>query len=204
MENYPFNAGVKSKEPFVVNIVNPCDEPVSLDAPSELDRTVIDYALTSPPVMFTFDKFIQNPDWCDIEYKYQFLNVDIEQLFTSYDNENRTFTFEYSGNDLAPLNYDVDLEFRDFEVVISAKHGLKQPISREAVLTVRVRNPCFESSGIEERPEYCPILVVIDPVEENYLPAIPDWLANLTDLMMPIGLEERKTFELGALVNQYD
>ena len=58
MENYPFNAGVKSKEPFVVNIVNPCDEPVSLDAPSELDRTVIDYALTSPPVMFTFDKFI--------------------------------------------------------------------------------------------------------------------------------------------------
>ena len=91
---------------------------MGLYPPLSLSGKLIEYTLTAPPVSFVFDAFQQNPAWCDITYTYSFSSPSAELVLLDFNEATRQFTFEYSVEDLAPLEGDFMKEFQGFELAI--------------------------------------------------------------------------------------
>ena len=91
LEDYPLNY-VESAEPFVITIIDPCDEPKSLIAPELVDQ---EYTITDVADLYQIPPFLAEPAWCDIEYTYTIEDIE-GSAAVEFDNDpdSLTFTFE--------------------------------------------------------------------------------------------------------------
>ena len=118
-EQYTSNT-VQKTEPFTIELIDPCVAPFGLLPPAEgIEDVVVEYTITLAPVQFSFGPFRQDPDWCIISYDFAVEKPRVEPVVTDFDQEERTFTFEYL-DDIAPLNDDFEVEFEDIKVTILA------------------------------------------------------------------------------------
>lgn len=83
MLKYPENK-IYLTEPYIVNIVDPCDAPTYIAPPEDLDGTVMRYTLTEPALTFSFDQFFQQPSWCRMTYSYVLGSPLIEPLLNGF------------------------------------------------------------------------------------------------------------------------
>jgi len=93
LDNFPMNRGISLDQPFQISIIDPCDKPLWIRAPSELDGAVIKYKLLQPALSFTFEEFIPSPAWCDLAYFFDVPSPLAKMVFKTFDAKTRTFTF---------------------------------------------------------------------------------------------------------------
>ena len=62
--NYP-SVYIESVDPFMITVIDPCDEPDSLTSTTVVDQF---YTITEDLIEFSFDPFITNPAWCSVTY----------------------------------------------------------------------------------------------------------------------------------------
>jgi len=146
--------------------------------------------------VFSFDQFISDPSFCDKWYAFE-VDDSLGLPIIDMDKSNLSFTIEYIGNGLEPLDNNLELEFKDYTVTVVATTGPSQPITKRAPFTLRVKIPCSEFSviPIAERPLYC-------PKKPYYDPNMPDWMKNLRDTVIVLGTDT--VIELGEPVNRYN
>ena len=81
--DYPSNV-VTPDEPFIVTIVNPCDDYTkTLTVPSLDDQ---EYTITDTPVTYKISAFIYNPTWCRIVYSYTISESAVEAVVAFNDD----------------------------------------------------------------------------------------------------------------------
>ena len=64
------------------------------------------YTIATPEVLFQFDPFTTLSALCKVSYTYEMDEPDGQLVVKEFNEETRTFTFEYLENDLKPLKSD--------------------------------------------------------------------------------------------------
>jgi len=64
--NYSSNVATL-ETPFIITIIDPCDEPVSVTASTLTDQ---EYTITDNVATYTVPVYTANPSWCAITYTY--------------------------------------------------------------------------------------------------------------------------------------
>ena len=57
--------------PFIITIIDPCDEPVSVTASTLTDQ---EYTITANAATYTVPVYTADPSWCAITYTYTITN----------------------------------------------------------------------------------------------------------------------------------
>ena len=141
---------------FTINIIDPCKDPSSLLAPDSLMDYIQVYTIGQPAVQFQFDAFTvtASPAACAVSYNYEMGDPEGQPVVSKFNQETRTFTFEYLKDDFKPLKSDSKTDYRDFEIAIIGTIG---QIETQTSFTLRVQNPCHVDSGLakEQMPSWC-------------------------------------------------
>lgn len=107
-----------------------------------------EYTIETIGVEYTIPEFAPSPIWCPVSYSYLFENAQGDILVSLWNDQTRTFTFEYYGG-AEPLNGDLLVEYVDYEITLLASTGYTRPIVQKVPLILRARNPCHENSDID-------------------------------------------------------
>lgn len=75
--NYPSNFVVLDF-PFVITVINPCENPVSIQSDPLVDQV---YTITDTVVTYTIPEFVAVPDFCDTVYSFTVATPDGQFAF---------------------------------------------------------------------------------------------------------------------------
>lgn len=86
---------------FQLELVDPCNPPVSVSAGTLEDQT---YIITTPAASYTHEPFVADPAYCPLNYEYSITNLNNgESAVTEGATNSRTLTFYYDS-DLTPVD----------------------------------------------------------------------------------------------------
>ena len=96
----------------------------------------------------SLDPFATEPDYCPTSLaEYEVEDAVASTIITDFNSATRTFAFRYDS-DLAPLDGDALLSFKDYRVTVRVSAGITTIITSEFSFALRVRNPCEKPSGL--------------------------------------------------------
>ena len=128
-------------EPFVISVIDPCDKPVSIIAPT---LEAQEYTITDSAKTYKIPVFIPDPAWCDINYSYSVDIPAVNSAVTFYpDASERLFTFEYT----ASLSL-CDLISTEYIVIVSGEVGITEKQTDQASFMLTLKNPCIDSTFV--------------------------------------------------------
>lgn len=138
--NYSLNV-IEQPFPFTVTVINSCENPVSLQAPTLENQ---EYTITGGLVTYTVPIFTVDPDWCDIIYSFEVTDPTGQNAITFDANmDQRIFTF-FNDNDIALANND----FKDYIVKVKAHAGIVTFKDTFQEFTLSLKNPCVDPAYV--------------------------------------------------------
>ena len=152
---YPANI-VTLAAPFTIQIMDPCDAPVSVTASVLTNQ---EYTITDDDALpYTVPVYTADPSWCAITYTYTITDVSGDAVLTfNSDPLVREFAFNYSADLLL-----CGLASTDYTVTVTGTAGNIIETSDSADFILTLRNPCID-------PAYITINQVPLPVGEQYI-----------------------------------
>ena len=142
--NYNTNV-VTLADPFVITVIDPCDQPVSLTASTLAAQ---EYTITDNSKDYQVDAYTSDPAWCDITYTFSVDAVSGGSAVTfNADATVRTFTFNYLADLL--LSGPVST---DYTVTVTGEIGITTKQSASATFTLTLKNPCIDSNFVTIEP----------------------------------------------------
>ena len=136
--------------------------------------------MTSSSYDFIFPEFTLDPAWCDVDvqYTYEVNNRQGHAMVRNWDEQNRTFSFQYTKNFL-PFSDDILLESVDFffKIIANAKISENSEIEESASFTLQVLNPCLEAAQLPlvDQPIWCQS----SPEED-----MTDWIKDIDNISL--------------------
>ena len=137
--NYPSNS-ILQTTPFVVELLDPCDDPVSVTPSGLTDQ---EYTITQGAFDYVVPVYTADPLWCAIEYSYT-ISDTLGNSALTFDGSSRAFTF-FNFDDLAPAG----LDFQDYTIAVRGTSGNVIPVFGMTTFNLRLKNPCIDPAFIE-------------------------------------------------------
>ena len=120
--------------PFVVTVVDPCDNPESLVTSSDLlDQK---YIITQDVVSYQASAFTPTPAWCAITYSYTISEVEAEAAI-KFGPANGIFHFSYESD----LSLSGETS-KDYEITVKGQVGTETKKEAESFFVLTILNPC--------------------------------------------------------------
>lgn len=106
-------------DPFVITIIDPCDNPVSVTAST---LSAQEYTITESSFTYQVPGYVSSPVWCAITYTYTITDVAGDAALT-FDSTTRTFTFSQVDN----LSLSGPT-FKDYVITVTGQAGNITPV----------------------------------------------------------------------------
>ena len=149
-----------------MTVINSCDNPVSIAAPTVVDQ---EYTITDAAGTYQIPAFTIDPAWCDVIYSFTVTDPS-GQFAVSFDAnmDQRIFTFNNIDN-VALAGTD----FIDYEVEVRADAGIVTFVDTSTTFNLRLKSPCVDHSFIQFNSQDLPInlmyiLYDFDPIPTGY------------------------------------
>ena len=136
--SYPANF-VESTVPFIITVIDPCDEPVSVTPIALMGK---EYTITQASFDYQTPIYTADPVWCAITYDYSITTPAGDAALT-FDPVTRTFSF----------SQDTDLSlsgatFTDYTITVTGQAGNVTPVQGQESFNLRLKNPCIDPTYV--------------------------------------------------------